>query len=59
MVFTDVKNKSANHIIFLGYLTDMKIIIPEFDFQYSKKFLRIRFFGIGLKTDKDLPEHII
>ena len=30
---------------FRGYLTSMKIVIPEnFDFQYSKNFLRMRFF---------------
>ena len=29
------ESKSANHIIFLGYLTGMKIAVPEnFDFQH-------------------------
>ena len=38
----------------------MKIVVPEnFDFQYLKNFLRIRFFEIGLKIDTDLYEHII
>ena len=51
---------SANHIIFLSYLTDIKIVVPEnFDFQYSKYFPRIRFFGITLKIDADLRKHII
>ena len=37
--------KSANHIIFLDYLTGIKIVVPEnCDFQYSKNFLRISFF---------------
>ena len=54
------KSKSANHIIFLDYLTGMKIVVPEnFDFQYSKNFLRIRFFGIGLKINSDLHKYII
>ena len=57
--FTDVDNiytynteysQSANHIIFLDYVSSMEIVVPEnFDFQYSKNFLRIRFFRIGLK----------
>ena len=38
----------------------MKIVVPEnFDFQYSKNFLRIRFFGSGLKTEPDVHKHII
>ena len=38
----------------------MKIVVPEnFDFQYSKNFLRIRFFGIELNIGKDLYKHII
>ena len=54
------ENKSANHIIWLDYLTGMKIVTPEnFDFQYSKNFQRIRFFGIGLKIGTDLHKHII
>ena len=37
-----------------------KIVVPEnFDFQYSKNFLRIRFFGIGLKIGTYLHKHII
>ena len=44
------ESKSANHLIFLDCLTAMKIVVLEnFDFQYSKNFLRIRFFGIELK----------
>ena len=52
---------SADHIIFLDYLTSMKIAVPEnFDFQYSKNFLRIsRFLGIGLKFGTDLFNNII
>ena len=51
--------KSANHIIFLDYLTTMKSVVPEnFDFQCSKNFLRIRFFAIGLKIGPDLHKHI-
>ena len=47
-------------IIFLDYLTDMKIVVLEnFDFQYSKNFLRDRFFRIGLKIGRDLHKHII
>ena len=54
------ENKSANLIIFFDYLTGMKIVVPEnFDFQYSKNFLRIRFFGIGLKIGTVLHKHII
>ena len=38
----------------------MKIVIPEnFYFQYSKNFLRNRFFMIGLKNGADLHEYII
>ena len=38
----------------------MKIVVPKnFDFQYSKNFLRIRFFAIGLKIATDLHKHII
>ena len=38
----------------------MKIVIPEnFDFQYLKNFLRIKFFRIGLKICTDLHKHII
>ena len=48
------ENKGGNHIIFLDYLTGMKIVVPEiFYFQYLKKYLRIRFFGIGLKIGID------
>ena len=37
-------------MIFLDYLTGMKIVVPDnFDFQYSKNFLRIKFLEIGLK----------
>ena len=44
----------------LNYLTGRKIVVPEnFDFQYSKNFLRIRFFGIGLKVGTDLHKYII
>ena len=51
---------SANRIIFLDYLTAMKIVVTEnFDFQYSKNFLRITFFGIGPKIGTDLLKHII
>ena len=53
-------SKSTNHIIFLDCLTGMKIVAAKnFDFQYSKNFLRIRFFGIWLKISIDLPRHII
>ena len=42
------ERKSANHIIFLEYLTGTKIVVPEnFDFQYSKNFLLNRFLGLG------------
>ena len=64
LFFTDVDNilkesKSSNHIIFLDYLTGMKIVVPEnFDFQYSKNFLHIRFLGIGLRIGTDLHKHI-
>ena len=52
--------KSASRKIFLDYLTDMKIFVPEnFDFRYSNNFLRIRFFGIGLKIGTNLHKHII
>ena len=52
------KTKRANHIIFLNYLTGMKIVVPDnFDFQYSKNFQRIRFSGIGLKIGTDLHKH--
>ena len=38
----------------------MKIVVPEnFDFHYSKNFLRIRVFRIELKIGTDLCEHII
>ena len=38
----------------------MKIVSPEsFDFHYSKNFLPIRFFGIGLKIGIELHKHII
>ena len=38
----------------------MKIAVPEnFDFQYWKNFLRIRFFEIGLKIGAELHEPII
>ena len=38
----------------------MKIVVPEnCDFQYSKNFLRIRFFEIGLKIRTDLHKYII
>ena len=54
------ENKRVNHIIFLDHLTGVKIVVPEnFDFQYAKNFLRIRFFGIGLKIGTDLQKHII
>ena len=54
------ESKSANHIIFLDYLTGMKIIIPEnFDFQYLKNVPRIRCFGIDVKIRPDLHKHII
>ena len=54
------ESKSANHIIFHDYLTGMKIIVPEnFDFQYFKNFLCIRFFVIGLKIGTDPYKHII
>ena len=54
------ESNSANHIISLDYLTSMKIIVPEnFDFQYSKNFLRIRFFGIRLQIGTYLHNHII
>ena len=54
------QSKSVNHIISLDYLTSMEIVIPEnFDFQYSKNFLRIRFFWIRLKIGTDLYKHII
>ena len=54
------KIKNTNYIIFLDYLTGMKIfVLKNFDFQYSKNFLRIRFFGIGLKIGTDLHKHII
>ena len=44
------ENKSVNRIIFLDYLIGMKIVVPEnFDFNYSKDFLLIRFSGISLK----------
>ena len=46
--------------MFLDYLTGMKYVVPEnFDFQYSKTFLRIRFFEIGLKNGTDFHKHII
>ena len=48
------ESKSARHIIFLHYLTGMKIVSENFEFQYSKNFLRIRFFEIGLKISTDL-----
>ena len=54
------ESKSVNCIIFLDYLTGIKIVIPEkFDFQYSENFLPIRFFGIGLKIGTDIQKHII
>ena len=54
------ESKSAKHIILFNYLSGMKIFVPKnFDFQYSKNSLQIRFFGIGLKTDTDLHKHII
>ena len=35
---------SADHIISLDYLTGMKVVVLEnFDFQYSKNFLRTDF----------------
>ena len=37
----------------------MKVFPENFDFQYSKNFLRISFFGIGLKIGTDLYKHII
>ena len=38
----------------------MKTVIPEnFDFQYSKNFLRIRFFEIVLKIGTNLHKHIV
>ena len=38
----------------------MKIVVPEnFDFKYSKNFLRIRFFGMELKIGIDFQKHII
>ena len=54
------ESQSANHIIFLDDLIGMKIgILENFDLQYSKNFLCIRFFGIGLKIGTDLHKHII
>ena len=54
------ESKSVNHIIFLDYLTGMKIVVSEnFNFQYSKNYLCIRCFGIRLKIDTDLHKHII
>ena len=54
------ESKSAKYIIFLDYLTGMKIAVPEnFDFQYSKNSLSIRFFRIRLKISTDLHKHII
>ena len=54
------ESKSANNIDFLDYSTGMKIIVPEnFDFQYSKKFLSISFFGIGLQNGTDFHKYII
>ena len=45
------KSKSANYIIFLDYSTGRKIVVPEnFDFQYSKNFLCIKFFGPRAKN---------
>ena len=50
----------ANHIIFLDYLTGIKIVVPEnFDLQYLKNFLLIKFYKIGLKIGTDLRKHII
>ena len=47
-------------MIFLDYLTDMKIVVTEnFNFLYSNNFLRIRFLGIGLKIGTDLHKYII
>ena len=54
------ESEIANHIIFLDYLTGMKIVVPKnFDFQYSKNFPRIRFSEIVLKIGTDLHKHII
>ena len=55
-----ILKERANHIIFLDYLTGMKIVVREnLNFEYSKNFLCIRFFGIGLKIGTDLHKHII
>ena len=54
------ESKSVNYIIFFDFSTGRKIVVPEnFDFQYSRNFLRIRFFGIGLKIGTDLYKYII
>ena len=46
--------------MFLDYVTGMKTVVPgNVDFQYSKHFLRIRFFKIALKIGTNLYEHII
>ena len=38
----------------------MEILFPEnFNFQYSKNFVRIKFFRIGLKIGTDLHKNII
>ena len=38
----------------------MKIVVPKnFDFQYSKNFQRIRFFGIELKIGTERHKHFI
>ena len=59
-IYDTEKIKSANHILSLDFLTDMKIVVPgNFDFQYSKHFLHSRFFGIELKIGIDLYKNII
>ena len=38
----------------------MEIVVPEnFDMQYSKNFLRVRFFGIRLKIGTNFHKYII
>ena len=38
----------------------MKIVVPKnFDFKYSKNFLRIIFFGIRIKIGTALYKHVI
>ena len=54
------ESESVNYIIFLDYWTGRKIVVPEnFDFRYSKNFLGIRFFEIGLRIGTNLHENII